>query len=319
MQRPSIVFEMPDLTSPDEVVSGAEKDFFCQHGFLVKKALLDRDKLKLALDRIWTHLLAKVPVKPGSAWTLSRDDKQTWKDPEWAEMPPHPVDGPFQGRHPIEHMRRIVKLHDLGSENYILDLLPNDPHVREVAETILSRDLRAITRVRGVYIVFPSEPLSEGKLEDQGRFLGPHTDQVCQQLNACGYLEDVNPRNGGFTVYPGSHKRMFRQHRYEANWSPLSSFPDTLKEIAETIEPYEIVAEKGSVIFWHGRTIHSSGVHLGADIRWALFADFTRNQPVLTDEEHKDANQYEWFKDAKLFRADKLVGDDMWRSWRLGG
>ena len=310
---------MPDLTIAGEVVSKAEMDFFCEYGFLVKKRILDTDKLEAALDRIWTHLLAKVPVKPGSAWTLSRDDKQTWKDPEWAEMPPHPVDGPFQGRHPIEHMRRIVKLHDLGSEDYILDLLPNDPRVREVAETILSRDLRAITRVRGVYIAFPSEPQSEEKLEDQGRFLGPHTDQVCQQLNACGYLEDENPRNGGFTVYPGSHKRMFREHRYEANWSPLSSFRDTLKEVVETIEPYEIVAEKGSVVFWHGRTVHSVGVLLGADIRWALFADFTRNQPVLTDEEHKDANQYEWFKDAKLFRADEPVGDDMWRSWRLGG
>ena len=319
MQRPSVVFEMPDLTIAGEVVSKAEMDFFCEYGFLVKKRILDPDKLEAALDRIWTHLLAKVPVKRGSAWTLCRDDKQTWKDPEWAEMVPHPVDGPFQGRHPIEHMRRIVKLHDLGSEDYILDLLPNEPRVREVAETILSRDLRAITRVRGVYIAFPSEPQSEGKLEDQGRFLGPHTDQVCQQLNACGYLEDVNPRNGGFTVYPGSHKRMFREHRYEANWSPLSSFRDTLKEVVETIEPYEIVAEKGSVVFWHGRTVHSVGVHLGADIRWALFADFTRNQPVLTDEEHKDANQYEWFKDAKLFRVDEPVGDDMWRSWRLGG
>ena len=152
---------MPDLTIAGEVVSEAEMDFFCEYGFLVKKRILAPDKLEAALDRIWTHLLAKVPVKPGSAWTLSRDDKQTWKAPEWAEMPPHPVDGPFQGRHPIEHMRRIVKLHDLGSENYILDLLPNDPRVREVAETILSRDLRAITRVRGVYIVFTSEPQSE--------------------------------------------------------------------------------------------------------------------------------------------------------------
>ncbi|HBP14981.1 MAG TPA: hypothetical protein DD457_07235 [Gammaproteobacteria bacterium] len=318
MKRPSVVFEMPDLTIPGEVVSEAEMDFFCEYGFLVKKRFLDPDKLEAALDRIWAHLLAKVPVKPGTSWALSRDDKQTWKDPDWAEMPPHPADGPFQGRQPIEHMRRIVKLHDLGNENYILDLLPNDPGVREVAETILSRDLRAVTRVRGVYLVFPSEPLSEGKLEDQGRFLGPHTDQVCQQLNACGYLEDVNPRNGGFTVYPGSHKRMFREHRYEANWSPLGSFQDTLKEVAETIEPYEIVAEKGSVVFWHGRTVHSVGIHLGADIRWALFADFTQDQPVLTDDEHKDVNQYEWFKDAKLFRSDELAGDDMWRGWRLG-
>ena len=317
MQRPSVVFEMPDLTVPGETVSVAELDFFREYGFLVKKALLDPDKLEPALDRIWTHLLTEVPVKPGSAWTLSREDKQTWKDPEWAEMPPHPVDGPFQGRHPIEHMRRVVKLHDLGSENYILELLPNDPRVREVAETILSRDLRVSTRVRGVYIVFPSESAAK-ELDDNVRFLGPHTDQVCQQLNACGYLEDVNPRNGGFTVYPGSHKRMFRAHRYEANWSPLSSFRDTLKDVAETIEPYEIVAEQGSVVFWHGRTVHSVGIHLGADIRWALFADFTQNQPILTDEEHKDVNQYEWFKDAKLFRSDELAGEDMWRSWRLG-
>ena len=308
---------MPDLTVPGELVSKAELDFFREYGFLVKKALLDPDKLEPALDRIWTHLLTEVPVKPGSAWTLSREDKQTWKDPEWAEMPPHPVDGPFQGRHPIEHMRRVVKLHDLGSENYILELLPNDPRVREVAETILSRDLRVSTRVCGVYIVFPSESAAK-ELDDNVRVLGPHTDQVCQQLNACGYLEDVNPRNGGFTVYPGSHKRMFRAHRYEANWSPLSSFRDTLKDVAETIEPYEIVAEKGSVVFWHGRTVHSVGIHLGADIRWALFADFTQNQPILTDEEHKDVNQYEWFKDAKLFRSDELAGEDMWRSWRLG-
>ena len=318
MRKPSAVFEMPDLTIPDEVVSEAEKDFFCEHGFLVKKRLLDPDKMEASLDRIWTHLIAKVPVKKGSTWTLSRDDASTWKDPEWAEMSPHPIDGPFQGRHPIEHMRRVVKLHDLGNEDFILDLLPNDPSVRRVAESLLSRDLRVSTRIRGVYIAFPSETEPEGGIEDQARFLGPHTDQVCQQLNACGYLDDVNPRNGGFTVYPGSHKRMFRAHRYEANWSPLKSFRDTLNEVAETIEPYEIVAEKGSVVFWHGRAVHSVGIHLGADIRWALFADFTQNRPVLTDDEHKDVDQYEWFKDAKLFRSDTPVGDDMWRSWRLG-
>ena len=318
MRKLSVVFEMPDLTRPDEVVSEAEKDFFCEHGFLVKRRLLDPDKMETSLDRIWTHLIAKVPVKKGSTWTLSRDDASTWKDPQWAEMSPHPIDGPFQGRHPIAHLRRVVKLHDLGNEDFILDLLPNDPCVRKVAESLLGPDLRVSTRIRGVYVVFPSESVPEGGLEDQAGFLGPHTDQVCQQLNACGYLDDVNPRNGGFTIYPGSHKRMFQAHRYEANWSPLKSFRDTLQDVAETIEPYEIVAEKGSVVFWHGRAVHSVGIHLGADIRWALFADFTQNRPVLTDDEHKDVDQYEWFKDAKLFRSDVPVGDDMWRSWRLG-
>jgi len=53
---------------------------------------------------------------------------------------------------------------------------------------------------------------------------------VCQQLNACAYLSDVEPRSEGFTVYPGSHSRLFQQHRYEANWSPLPSYSSVLRE-----------------------------------------------------------------------------------------
>jgi ectoine hydroxylase-related dioxygenase (phytanoyl-CoA dioxygenase family) len=140
---------------------------------------------------------------------------------------------------------------------------------------------------------------------------------VCQQLNACAYLDDVAPRSGGFTVYPGSHKLMFQAHRYESNWSPKPSYQDVMTKVVEEIEPYEIVAEKGAVIFWHGRTVHSSGIHIGSTIRWALFADFTRDRAVMNDEEHKQLGQFEWFKDTKLFREDSPVSTDMWRNWKV--
>ena len=319
-QRLSVVYEMPELAAPGELVSAAEIEFFVDNDFLVKKGMLNPSMLAAALDQVWAHLLENVPLLEGSGWELSREDKRTWMDPQWAPMPAHPVSGPYQGRQPLEHYGRIVKLHDLGEADYLLDLLPNDPSVRSVAEALLGDELRPSVRTRGVYAVFPTTDPSEpgGKSRLRGSFLGPHIDQVCQQLNVCAYLDDVAPRNGGFTVYPGSHRLMFRAHEYESNWSPLAGFRDVMQQVVEDIEPYELVAEKGSVIFWHGRMVHSVGIHIGSDIRWALITDFTHNREVMSEDEHRDLGQYEWFKDAKLFKVDAPVSDDMWRNWKVG-
>ena len=181
---------------------------------------------------------------------------------------------------------------------------------------MLLGELRPSSRTRGVYALFPTTSADDEESRIV-RALGPHTDQVCQQLNACAYLDDVPPRGGGFTVYPGSHRIMHRAHRLAANWSPLPTFRDAMRQVVAEIEPFELAGRKGDVIFWHGRTVHSAGAHLSRDIRWALFADFTHDRETLSDEEHRDAGLYEWFKDAKLFRADHEAGEDMWQGWRL--
>ncbi|MDA1076727.1 MAG: phytanoyl-CoA dioxygenase family protein [Proteobacteria bacterium] len=311
---------MPDLSITDAVVSQAEIQFFKENGFLVKPRMLSDQILDPAMDLIWAHLLHHVPMDTTSGWTLKRNDPATWINPQWALMPAHPTEGEFLGRHPIEHYGRIIKLHDLGRADYVLDLLPRNKAVRTVAELLLHTDLRATTQTRGVYAVFPTRNPAdpEGTRRLTGASLAPHTDQVCQQLNACAYLQDVGPRSGGFTLYPGSHKQMFQAHVWEANWSPRPTYFDTVEQIVEKTEPLEIIAPKGSVIFWHGRALHSVGIHLSDRIRWALFADFTQNRPVRNDQEHKDVGQYEWFKDAKLFREDFPTGPDMWQHWRLG-
>ncbi len=320
IQKLSRVFEMPDLTVPGEVLSRAEIEFFRDNGFLIKQQLLDQAKIDRAMDRIWPHLIDNVPTRDDSNWVLDRHDRASWVNPQWAPMPPHPESGPFQGRQPREYYGRIVKLHDIGREDYLLDLLPNDPGVRAIARRLLGDDLRPSRVTRGVYAVFPTrnetDPGGEKRL--RGASLGPHTDQVCQQLNSCAYLADVAPRSGGFTVYPGSHKHMFEAHANEANWSPLPVFASRMREVVETIEPLELIAGKGSVIFWHGRLVHSVGIHVGQDIRWALFDDFTQDRAVLDEAAHRRVGQYEWFKNAKLFESDYPVTADMWRHWRIG-
>jgi|TARA_Y100000310_G_scaffold259790_1_gene268549 hypothetical protein len=319
-QKLSLAYEMPDLVEPGQVVSNAEAAFFKDNGFIVKKGLLDPVKLASAVDKVWSHQLAKMPEIADAGWQLIRHDKETWVNPKWLAMKPHPNSGPYQGRWPIEHYGRTEKLHDIGNEDYLLDLLPNDDSVLAVAQTLLGDDLRPSTQTRGVYAIFPTHDPADpsGSKRLNGASLGPHLDQVCQQLNVCAYLDDVAPRNGGFTVYPGSHRIMFQAHEYEANWSPLPSYRDAMQQVIENIEPVELVSSKGSVIFWHGRMVHSPGLHVGGDIRWALITDFTQNRAVLSDEEHKQVGQYEWFKNAKLFREDWPITDDLWRSWKIG-
>lgn len=317
-KKPSIVFEAPDLSRPGETVSAEEIRFFVDNGFLVKKHLIDRPAVEEALGRIWAYFGDHVPVAE-EATAPSPDDPSTWGSPEWAPMPKPDVSGPYQGRQRIVYAGHTVKLHDLGNADFLLDLVPNHPGVRAVAEVLLGEDLKPSDRTRGVYAVFPKAgEVDTADPERLTRPLGPHTDRVCQQLNACAYLDDVPPRNGGFTVYPGSHQIMFRAHRFEANWSPLPDFRDAVRQVVAEIEPVEFAGEKGDVIFWHGRTVHSAGVHLGDSIRWAVFADFTMDREILSPEEHKRIGQFEWFKDAKCFADDAPVGENMWRGWRLG-
>ena len=64
----------------------------------------------------------------------------------------------------------------LGTAPWLLDLLPDDSGVRGVAKQLLGPGLRPSTRVRGVYCVFPSSAPPKP--------LAPHTDRICQQLNA---------------------------------------------------------------------------------------------------------------------------------------
>lgn len=319
-QKLSRVFEMPTLAEPGKTLSHAEIDFFLENGFLIKERFLPDDRIDLAVDKVWDHLLAAVPSAPDADWQLRKDEPDSWVNPRWAKQPDHPKSGPFQGRQPIEHYGRIIKLHDIGNADYLLALCANNEAVRAVVRSLLGDALKTNTHTRGVYLVFPTRKRGERlrQRRSTGALLGPHTDQVCQQLNACAYLSDVNGRNGGFTVYPGSHRIMFHAHRYEANWSPLPSYYDRTEEVVTTIKPFELTAPKGSVIFWHGRLMHSVGIHTGDAIRWALFADFTQDRETLDDDEHRAVGQYEWFKDAKLFREDFEVTSDMWRHWKIG-
>ena len=313
-QKLSQTFTMPQLptASGEQTVSHEQIGFFKEHGFLILERLIDEDAINAAMSRIWDYVEVRIPGASESS-VLRRDDPTTWRQPAFGKQPPQPKTGYYQGRVPVEYFDRTIKLHDIGTEDFLLDLLPRHPCVEAIAKRMLGPNLRPSNVTRGVYALLPGPKGRSAK----GSMLGPHTDQVCQQLNTCAYLNDVEPRGGGFTVYPGSHRIMFQAHETEANFSPNAYFREHMRKVVNTIEPYELCAPKGSVIFWHGRTVHSPGIHLGDNIRWALFGDYSLDHPVLDDDEHRACGQYEWFKNTRLFREDHFITEDMWRGWSI--
>jgi len=308
---PSVIFSAPDISVEGAPVSREELRLFRETGFLVKRGLLDRASLSAALDEAWKQLADEAPRAAGSsAWAPSRSDESTWTTPRPDD---NAEAAASDERQDITVRGQYVKMRGLGGDPCILNLFPNDQRVRDVVTALLGEPLRPTARTRGVYAVFPScSPTGAVS------HLRPHIDKGCQQLNACAYLDDVAPQNGGFTVYPGSHRMMFHAHQSEANYSPIQpAFSECMENVERNIRPHELVGEKGTVIFWHGRLVHSKGIHIGSKIRWAVFADFMHDCEVQSDDEHRRLGQHEWFKDTRLFKHDRRVGDDMWKNWRM--
>lgn len=315
----STIFEPPDIASKGLVVSDDEVDFFKTNGFLFKRNLLDKSACQAAMNSVWRSLERVLRDQNDPDWRIDRNSPQGWRDVQLANTGAADASGFFEGRQRTAIHGRTVKMHEIGNADYLLKLLPNNQNVRAVANAMLGEPLKRTYRTRGVYAILPGPVLTEEekRIHTTGERLGPHTDRVCQQLNVCAYLEDVPSRSGGFTVYPGSHKHVFYGHRYESNWSPTKEYNDVVASVVNTTTPVEFVGDQGDVVFWHGRMVHSAGIHVGPSIRWAMFADFTLDQPTLDADGHRSVGQYEWFKDAKLFRSDRVVTQDMWRGWRI--
>lgn len=128
------------------------------------------------------------------------------------------------------------------------------------------------------------------------RKVGVHVDDqtdgdggLCA-LNVGMYLDHVPPRNGGFSVWPGSH--WITAAHCELEEPDRTADPGTrerapnlqirdespyedLDALFSKADLFEITGDAGSVIFWHPGLVHSSGIHLDPGIlRFTAFSRF---------------------------------------------
>mgnify|MGYP000324331624 CR=1 FL=1 len=135
----------------------------------------------------------------------------------------------------------------------------------------------------------PGAKTADGHLDGYAAF-EENPEVTTFQLGAAIYLDDVAPRGGGFTVWPGSHRAAaayFDDHALESvggkpNNSQLPATGDEPGEwdydrrLHDQWDPYEIAGSAGTVVFWHGLLTHTAGINTGERARLAGIERFAR-------------------------------------------
>ena len=228
---------------------------------------------------------------------MRRDDSATWVAPgrhwpeenrwgladDWMGSSPWPFPndsrtgadiGERVGRLPYKLTRDIGndvwRWHGIGHDPGFVDVTSAHPRVLHMVELLMGGPVKRPWRNRGIYAIFPrvdSYPATG---------LGVHMDVNMTEMMAVIYLEDVAPRAGGFTIFPTSAQTLYPTSEQALNWVATEQSSVAMDDIKSNVQPIEFTGKAGDVLFCHGWTVHSAGVHESDRTRMAVVHDFNR-------------------------------------------
>jgi ectoine hydroxylase-related dioxygenase (phytanoyl-CoA dioxygenase family) len=85
-------------------------------------------------------------------------------------------------------------------------------------------------------------------------------------------LEPAVAKNGCIRVYRGSNRLGRLQH--QSSGSQLITDPERLALVAQHLEEVHCELTPGSVLFFHGNTLHASGANLSQQGRWSIVGSY---------------------------------------------
>lgn len=147
---------------------------------------------------------------------------------------------------------------------------------------------------RGLYCTLPQSP-SPGP-----DYRGAHSDGACYgrwRLQMSAYIDDLPPNCGGFTVWPGSHTRIWKEQweafkegekhtdKHLAERRAGGYNDPVIGEIKGDTQPVDCHGPAGTVVLWHTKILHIAGQNCAADvIRQATIYGFLKTPASLPDE-----------------------------------
>ena len=141
-------------------------------------------------------------------------------------------------------------------------------------------------------------------------------DAAC--LKVSGYIDDVPQGSGGFTVWPGSHRRNWASS-CRGEGEPLSNAELAAQVMTDTA-PVECYGPRGTVVFWHYMLLHGAGLNTQPGVvRQSIIYDYN-----LTAEA-----KMEWLAAKQKWEAMGCTGaggggrdneaTTLWAGWQHAG
>ncbi len=161
---------------------------------------------------------------------------------------------------------------------------------------------------RGLYCTLPKSP-SPGP-----EYRGSHSDGACYGrwgLQMAAYTDDVPPNSGAFTVWPGSHTRIWKEQwkAFQAGEKHTDThlavrnaggYTDpVIGRIKADTQPIDCHGPAGTVVLWHTKILHIAGQNSSDDvIRQATIYGYLKTTAAVSDALAVDNK-----------------GGDIWRDW----
>jgi len=262
-----------------------EKRSFKRNGFLVCEDLLDSDLVERASDAVWDGIpyerhdheaLVETPERIENAWDHVEDDAP------FAEI----------NRQLLPYAETLIR-GDVAP--------PGDG---------LQLALRFPSGEQDDADPYPSAGREHGHIDGYGPSFDRNHEVSHFQVAAAVYLDRVEPRGGGFTVWPGSHWHAGAYYtdnhleslvghpalpgleRADGEWT--GEF-ERCERYDEQFDPLEIHGPAGTVVLWHGALQHCGGVNRSRNLRLAAIKRFRRTD---ADEIKREAfaNPFEYHR-----------------------
>lgn len=104
-------------------------------------------------------------------------------------------------------------------------------------------------------------------------------------LGVAVYFDSVEPRGGGFTVWPGSHRateEYFQTHTY----AEYAANGGNVLEGIDLGPAMEITGEAGTLVLWHHNLVHGPAPNHSERVRMAGFQRIARTDIADVNESH---------------------------------
>ena len=148
---------------------------------------------------------------------------------------------------------------------------------------------------------------------------GCHVDAHPFSLGIVTYLHDVDPGAGGFTVWPGTHRRAFWCFPWHYS-SRLQSHAalagdggnegvvkELVQEVLRDTVPVALHLARGDVIYFHHRLLHAGGHNLTDTPRVAVFYDYVKVPAIFRARSNLAEPPSE--------NGDGPPPENMWEDW----
>jgi hypothetical protein len=306
---------------------------FVRRGFLVKRAVLDKDGCAAARDLLWSSNRFE---------RLVRERPQTWAGgfpPAESTSLPNEMGGRL-----LQRGRSWIYREPMG-DPLLLDLVPRRVmpwleqllgagQVQQPVDGATENLLRNTGQsggqvVRGIYAKLPEDSDASVRRRRTG---GQHVDTQPAHVIVTAHIDALPPSSGGTMLWPGSHRllharnptfsRLTQATAYQPHDpKPWAGFPfgrcawaspqlqrdfRTVQDfVGERLQPEEFCGSEGDVVLWHARCFHAASPNYSAQ----LYPRPHIRQAVFYDCHRADMLSKDYTKD------EGGVGGDQWFEW----